>query len=76
MLLNLARRQAARGTRFRIQRITAAGPVTQGQARAIEEALNVENPGFQNIRHSIGPSQPYYQEAADWGRAWLREHGY
>jgi hypothetical protein len=72
---DVARRQAQHGDRFVLEPITTEG-VTRGQARAIEEALIVRNPGFENIRHSISPKHAYYQDAVDWGNAWLRAHGH
>ena len=71
---NVARRQAEHGSRFVLDPITSS-PVTRGQARAIEKALIVRNPGFQNVRHSISPNHSWYQEAVDWGEAWLRANG-
>lgn len=72
---DLAARQAAHGERFIMDPITTS-PVTRGEARAIEQALIVENPSFQNIRNSISPNHPYYQDAVDWGKQWLRSNGY
>ncbi|MFV0493587.1 hypothetical protein [Mycobacterium sp.] len=71
---NLARRQVQHGDRFVVQQVTSA-PVTRGQARAIEQALIVRNPGFQNKINSISPNHSWYQEAVDWGEAWLRANG-
>ncbi|MXG88414.1 DNRLRE domain-containing protein [Nocardioides flavescens] len=71
---NFARRQAQHGSRFVLDQITTA-PVTRGQARAIEQALIVRNPGFQNKINSISPKHPYYQEAVGWGEAWLVQNG-
>ena len=55
------------GARFRLQKITDA-PVTCGEARAIEQALIKNNPGFQNIRNSISPTHTWYNQAVEWGR--------
>ncbi len=72
---DLARRQAQHGDRFVLEQITDTA-VTRGQARAIEEALILRNPGFENIRHSISPRLAHYRQAVDWGNAWLRRNGY
>jgi len=72
---NLIARQAQHGARFVLQQITQS-PLTRGEARAVEQALIVENPGFQNIINSISPAHPYYQQAVDWGKNWLRSNGY
>jgi hypothetical protein len=34
--------------------------VTRGEARAIEEALILRHPGFENKIHSISPKHSYY----------------
>lgn len=44
-----------------------SAPVTRGQARAIEQALIVRNPGFNNKINSISPTHSYYDDAASWG---------
>lgn len=72
---DLARRQAQHADRFVLEQITDRA-VTRGQARAIEEALILRNPGFENVRHSISPKHAYYRQAVDWGNAWLRRNGY
>jgi hypothetical protein len=46
-------------------------PVTWGEARSIEQALILRNSGFENKIDSVSPNQPYYQQAVDWGNAWL-----
>ncbi len=71
---SLTRRQSEHGARFILQAITQS-PVTRGQARAIEEALIVRNPHFENIRHAISPNHSYYQDALRWGEAWLSANG-
>ena len=50
--------------------------LTRGEARAIEQAVIVRNPGFQNVRNSISPAHSYYHEAVGWGEQWLRARGY
>lgn len=79
---NIGRRQLQHGTRFLVQQMTRSG-VTRGEARAIEEALIARAGGtvreggtYQNINHSISPNQSYYQQAVDWGEAWLGRIGY
>lgn len=71
---NVARLQAEHRSRFVLDPITSS-PVTRGQAPAIEEALIVRNPGYQNMRYSISPNHSWYQGAVDWGEAWLRANG-
>lgn len=61
---NLAARQASHGDRFVLNPLTSTA-VTRGEARAIEQARIVENPGFQNIRNSISPKHSYYQQAVE-----------
>jgi RHS repeat-associated protein len=73
---NLARRQVQHGDRFVLERVTQSGQVTRGEARAIEQALIVRNPGFENVRNSISPRHPWYQQAVDWGDAWLSRNGF
>jgi hypothetical protein len=72
---NIARREAQHGARLGVEELTT-GKLTRGQARAIEQALIVDNPAFQNIRNSISPMRPYYDDAVAWGRDWLRRAGY
>ena len=71
---NLKQRAAQHGSRFELLEEVTSSPLTQGQARAIEEALFVRHPNFQNIRHSISPSHSWYQDALDWGETWLRNN--
>jgi hypothetical protein len=73
---NVEARAAQHGARFDGLRQITGQSVTRGEARAIEEALIVRNPGFENLRHSISPTQPYYDEAVEWGEAWLKANGY
>lgn len=61
--------------RFALDPITSA-PVTRGKARAIEQALIVRIPGFQNVRNSISPNHAYYDDAVSWGESWLRQDGF
>jgi RHS repeat-associated protein len=71
---DIARRQREHGARFVLEPVTST-PVTRGQARAIEEALILRNPGFENVRHAISPNHSYYEQARQWGEAWLRANG-
>ena len=71
---DVVRRAAEHGLRFEVRRITEF-LLTRGEARAIEQALIVRNPFFQNIRNSISPSHPWYDDAVAWGEAWLRANG-
>ena len=72
---NLGRRQAQHGSKYVLDPITTSA-VTRGEARAIEQALIVRNPGFNNKINSISPNHSYYQDAVDWGEAWLVRNGY
>ena len=73
---NLANRTAQHGSRFDyLQRVTAPGGVTRGEARAIEQALINRSQGLNKI-NSISPNHPYYQQAVNWGNAWLRRNGF
>jgi len=72
---DLARRAAEHGERFELVEITSS-PVTRGEARAIEQALIERNPGFENIRNSISPNHPWYDQAVDWGESWLTKNGF
>lgn len=71
---NVARRQVEHGERFVVDPITTS-PVTRGEARAIEQAVKVQNPGFENIRNSINPKHSWYDDAVNWGRQWLKNNG-
>jgi hypothetical protein len=46
------------------------------QARAIEQAMIVRNPQFENIRNSISPDHSYYNDVVRWGESWLQENGF
>jgi hypothetical protein len=72
---NVERRGIEHGDRFVLNPITTEG-LTRGEARAVEQALIVRNPGFENIRNSISPNHAWYQDAVDWGEAWLQRNGY
>jgi RHS repeat-associated protein len=71
---NLLRRQSEWGDTYRLRQITPE-PVTRGQARAIEEALIVRNPHFDNAIHSISPRHTWYRGALNWDEAWLTARG-
>ncbi len=73
---DVERRQREHGIdRFILDPVTT-DPVPRGQARAIEQALIERNPGFSEKVNSISPRRSYYQDAVDWGEAWLRANGY
>ncbi len=72
---NVGRRTTQHADRFTLRPITAEG-LTRGQARAVEQALIVRNPGFQNKINSISPTHSWYQDAVDWGETWLVRNGY
>jgi RHS repeat-associated protein len=79
----LTRRQTQHGIDKFILRPLTTSPVTRGQARAIEEAIikgaggTVREGGtFMNIRHSISPDHPWYDQAVEWGEQWLRRNGF
>jgi hypothetical protein len=73
---NFANRAAQHGDRFDGLALVTGTSVTRGEARAVEEALIVQNPGFENQRHSISPRKPFYDDALAWGQQWLSTHGY
>jgi len=71
---DLLRRGAEHGDRFGLARLTQTS-VTRGEARAIEQAQIVRNPGFENTRNSISPNHDWYKQAVDWGEQWLQGKG-
>jgi RHS repeat-associated protein len=71
---NIGRRTTQHADRF-VPRPITTDPLTRGQARAVEEALTLRNPGFENKIHSISPTHSYYDDAVSWGQAWLRQNG-
>jgi hypothetical protein len=80
---NLTRRGAGHGARFdQLEGVTDVA-VTQGQVRAIEQALigraggTVRQGGvFENKINSISPTHSYYHDAVSWGESWLRQNGF
>jgi RHS repeat-associated protein len=72
---NIAQRASQHGSRFDLLEQITTSSVTRGEARAIEQALIVRNPQFENIINSISPSHSYYQQAVNWGEAWLTASG-
>jgi RHS repeat-associated protein len=72
---DLERRAAQHGERFALSPVTSES-MTRGEARAIEQAMMERNPGFENIRNSISPAHPWYQQAVDWGEQWLQSNGF
>jgi hypothetical protein len=73
---NVGRRTSQHGDRFDGLRQITDAPVTRGQARSIEQALIVRDPGFQNVRNSISPNHAYYDDAVSWGESWLKQNGF
>jgi RHS repeat-associated protein len=69
------RRQAEHGRRFTYLQPITESPVTRGQARAIEQALIVQHPEYENINNSISPNHSWYQDAVNWGNWWLQQMG-
>jgi RHS repeat-associated protein len=67
-------RQLQHGDRFDIRAISPE--MTRGQARAVEQALILRNPQYENIRNSISPTHEYYNDAVRWGETWLQENGH
>jgi len=70
---DIARRAIEHGDRFVLDELAAG--LTRGEARAVEQAIIAQNPGYQNLINSISPSHPWYQQAVDWGEAFLRANG-
>jgi len=75
MTKDLACRAKDHGDRFDSILSLTGSPVTRDQARAIEQALINGNPQFQNKINSISPGRSWYQEALDFGKQWLKDHG-
>jgi hypothetical protein len=73
---NIAKRTSGHGERFDELVLVTQTPVGRGQARAIEEALIVRNSGYDNAIHSISSRRDFYDDAVEWGEAWLRLNGY
>lgn len=71
---DLARRFAEHSSFEDLRQVTL-GQVTCGQARAIEQALIIRHPGFENKINSISPTHSWYQQAVNWGEQWLRDMG-
>jgi hypothetical protein len=49
--------------------------LTRGESRAVEQALIVQNSGFENLINSVSPRHSFYDQAVEWGRAWLTANG-
>jgi len=78
-LTNVARRGKQHGDRFDEIKPITPEPLTRNQALAIEQAMHVKNPQFQNINNPISPTgvnEDVYSEALEWGVAWLEKHGF
>lgn len=71
---NVPQRRLQHGDRFDIREMSPMMP--RGQARAIEQAMIVRNPQFENIRNSISPDHSYYNDVVRWGESWLQENGF
>jgi hypothetical protein len=71
---NVPARQIQHGDRFDIREMSPMMP--RGQARAIEQAMILRNPQFENVRNSISPAHEYYNDAVRWGESWLQANGY
>ena len=72
---DLARRAAEHEDRFVLRAVTPQA-VTRSEARAIEQALIVRNPGFENRINSISPLRSGCEAAVQWGESWLRANGF
>ena len=73
---DMMRRQAQHRSRFLLQQITPS-PVLRGEARAIEQAMLVRyGSQFENVNNSISPKHPWYDQAVQWGDAWLIVNGF
>ena len=75
---NLERRaieHGGAGKNFDRLRSITTQKVSRGEARAIEQALIKRNPSFENVRNSISPKHAYYDDAVEWGEAWLKSKG-
>ena len=71
---NVSRRDVQHGDRFDISAMSPMMP--RGQARAIEQAMILRNPQFENLRNSISPAHAYYNDAVRWGESWLQSNGF
>jgi RHS repeat-associated protein len=71
---NVAQRQIQHGSKYQLDPITQS--LTRGQSRAIEQAMILRNPQFENIRNSISPSHEYYDDVVRWGENWLQANGH
>jgi hypothetical protein len=75
--VDIARRQNEHAALSGIRIRPISGNLTRGEARAIEQALIVraggpKSPGFLNKINSISPKHFYYDDAVEWGEAWLK----
>ncbi|MFJ2506070.1 polymorphic toxin-type HINT domain-containing protein [Microbacterium sp. NPDC087592] len=71
---NVARRTDQHGARFDTLQVIGTS-LTRGESRAVEQALIVQNSGFENLINSISPRHSFYDQAVEWGRAWLTANG-
>lgn len=72
---NISRRATEHGYSFTELRAITDNPLTRGQARAVEQVLIENNPQFSNKINSISPLNSWYDQAVEWGKAWLKERG-
>ena len=70
----LAKRQTQHGKKNGLLRPVATG-LTRNQARAVEQALIVRNPNFNNIFNSVSPRRKIYNSAVKWGEKYLSKIG-
>uniref|UniRef100_UPI00059119FF GIY-YIG nuclease family protein n=1 Tax=Effusibacillus pohliae TaxID=232270 RepID=UPI00059119FF len=73
---DLKKRFDQHGNRFDSLRKITDTPLTRRQAKAIEQVLINRNPQFSNKINSISPKRPWYNEAVQWGEAWLKQRGF
>ena len=74
---NVAKRAKQHGLRFSEVKQITTQPLTRRQARAIEQAFIENNShAFQNRINSISPTRDWYQEAVEWGEAWMHDNGF
>ncbi len=71
---NVARRTDQHGARFDTLQVIGTS-LTRGESHAVEQALIVQNSGFENLINSISPRHSFYDQAVEWGRAWLTANG-
>jgi RHS repeat-associated protein len=60
--------------RYDLEKINKSGGLTKDQARAIEQSIINDNPGFNNKINSIGKNRDWYQEAINWAAKWRKKY--